>query len=273
MSEKNLIDDCSNYWSTGITRARPNEISICGYPIEELIGRVSFVETLYLMLRGELPSSGHARLLEAAMVASVDHGPQAPSIAAARMAATCGVSFSSIVASGVSLLGDIHGGAGQQCMSLLYEMRGRVQSGEDPKVAVHALVGEYMQSTKFIPGFGHRYHRVDPRALKLNEMMAEEIARGSISGEYLKLASLVEEDLFARRGKRIPQNIDGVTAALYCEVGFSPELGRAVFVLSRSVGIIANAWEEREAGSRLKGPMPKEISPRYTGRAIRHLGS
>ena len=43
------------------------------------------------MLRGELPRPEQAALLEAALVAGVDHGPQAPSIAAARMAATCGV--------------------------------------------------------------------------------------------------------------------------------------------------------------------------------------
>ena len=52
---------------------------------------MSFAEMIWLMLRGNKPTKGQADLLEAALVASVDHGPQAPSIAAARMAVTCGL--------------------------------------------------------------------------------------------------------------------------------------------------------------------------------------
>ena len=46
---------------------------------------------IWLMVRGDVPGQKEAKLLEAALVASVDHGPQAPSIAAARMAVTSGL--------------------------------------------------------------------------------------------------------------------------------------------------------------------------------------
>ena len=39
-------------------------------------------------------------------------------------------------------------------------------------------------------------------------------------------------------------NIDGVSAVVYGELGIEPELARGLFVLSRSVGILAHAWEE-----------------------------
>jgi citrate synthase len=60
-------------------------------------------------------------------------------------------------------------------------------------------------------------------------------------------------------------NIDGVTAVIYSELGFEPELGRGIFVLSRALGILAHAWEETRQGGRLKGPMPRDIPYRYTG--------
>ena len=41
-------------------------------------------------------------------------------------------------------------------------------------------------------------------------------------------------------------NIDGITAVIFCELGFEPELGRGLFVLSRSVGILAHAWEQKQ---------------------------
>jgi citrate synthase len=35
------------------------------------------------------------------------------------MAATCGVALNNAMASGINVLGDTHGGAGQQCVELL----------------------------------------------------------------------------------------------------------------------------------------------------------
>ncbi|MGL5138210.1 MAG: citrate/2-methylcitrate synthase, partial [Beijerinckiaceae bacterium] len=68
-----------DWWTTAIIAMKPGEIRFRGYAIEELIGRVGFVEMIWLMTRGELPRPAEARLLEAALVAAVDHGPQAPS--------------------------------------------------------------------------------------------------------------------------------------------------------------------------------------------------
>ena len=53
-------------------------------------------------------------------------------------------------------------------------------------------------------------------------------------------------------------NIDGATAVIYAELGFSAPLGRGLFILSRSVGILAHAWEQTGQGGRIKGPMPRE---------------
>lgn len=66
-------------------------------------------------------------------------------------------------------------------------------------------------------------------------------------------------------------NIDGITAVIFCELGFEPELGRGLFILSRSVGILAHAWEQKQRGRRIMGPMPPAIPYRYSGPARRDL--
>ena len=100
-----------DWWRTSIIEMTPGVIRYRGYPVEELIAqRVSLAQMLWLMTRGELPSKAQGALLEAALMAAVDHGPQAPSIAIARMAATCGVGLNSAMASAVNVLGDVHGG-------------------------------------------------------------------------------------------------------------------------------------------------------------------
>src|SRR4051812_18602141 len=111
-------DEVADWWATAICRMAPGEIELRGRPVQELIGSTSLTSMIWLMLRGDLPQPREAALLEAALVAGVDHGPQAPSIAAARMAATCGIGLSNAMATGVNLLGDSHGGAGQQCVEL-----------------------------------------------------------------------------------------------------------------------------------------------------------
>ena len=107
-----------NWWRTSIIDMEPGRIAFRGHPIQDLIGNVSFPQMIWLMTVGRLASAEEAALLEAALVAGVDHGPQAPSIAAARMTATCGVGLNNAMANGVNMLGDVHGGAGEQCADL-----------------------------------------------------------------------------------------------------------------------------------------------------------
>ena len=74
--------EIEEWWRTSIIDMEPGKIAFWKHPIEELIGNVSFPQMIWLMLRGELPSLDETKLLEAALVGGVDHGPQAPSIAA-----------------------------------------------------------------------------------------------------------------------------------------------------------------------------------------------
>jgi citrate synthase len=114
------MSDVSDWWRTSIIEMEPGKISFRGYPVEELIGNISFPQMIWLMTRGELPGEDQATLLEAALVAAVDHGPQAPSIAAARMAVTCGLPLNGALASAVNFLDDVHGGAGEQAVELYH---------------------------------------------------------------------------------------------------------------------------------------------------------
>ncbi|WNV74160.1 citryl-CoA lyase [Geodermatophilus sp. DSM 44513] len=264
-------EEAAGWWRTAVSETGPDVIRFRGYPVEQLIGRVTLAQTVWLLLRGELPAGPQARLLEAALVAAVDHGPQAPSIAAARMAATCGVGLNSAVATGVGLLGDVHGGAGQQCMQLLERVRGRQDGGAALPDAVAAELAAYRERRAYVPGFGHRFHSRDPRRDPLVAMLAAAAADGVVPGAHLAVLVEVERQLGERRGSPVPVNVDGVTAALYCELGFAPELARGLFVLARSVGVLAHAWEETQAGTRIKGPLPPSFSAPYDGPPLRDL--
>ena len=269
-----LVDDASAWWTTEIIDIHPGKIAIRGYPIEELIGRVRFPDMIWLMLRGELPSREQGDLLEAALVPGVDHGPHAPSIAIARMAVTCGLPVNGAMASAINVLDDIHGGAGQQCMELYHEIDAEAGAGGDLVEAATAVIQRHQEAgDKIVPGFGHRFHPIDPRTAPLFELVAKAEAAGAVSGRFAAIGRAVEKAIGAIKKRHIPMNIDGTTAVIFCELGFEPELGRGLFVLSRSVGILAHAWEQKQKGRRIMGPMPKEIPYRYAGPALRSLAS
>lgn len=263
----------SDWWHTSIIEMKPGVIRYRGYPIEDLIQqRVGLAQMIWLMTRGELPSRPQAALLETALMSAVDHGPQAPSIAIARMAATCGVGLNSAMASAVNVLGDIHGGAGEQAVELYEQIARRLDAGVDLDQAVSDELKSFADKHgKVIPGFGHRFHPVDPRSKPLLALVDEAAASGTVNGRFAGIARAIESHLGAMKGKAIPMNIDGATAVIYAELGFPAPLARGLFCLSRSVGILAHAWEQTEQGGRIKGPIPRQWVPTYDGPAPRSV--
>lgn len=266
MSEDGENDAMRDWWRTSIIDMEPGKIAFRGHPIEALIGTTSFPQMIWLMVRGEMPTPQQAALFECALVAGVDHGPQAPSIAAARMAATCGVGLNNAMATAVNMLGDVHGGAGEQCAELFFDIADRIDAGEEMDQAVIDGMDAWRESYgKIISGFGHRFHKpVDPRAPRLMELTREAAKAGTVTGRFAEIGEAVQEEIGRQRGNRpIAMNIDGATAVIFCELGFPPPLSRGLFCLSRSVGALAHAWEQMEQGGRNKGPMPPSVLPRY----------
>ena len=227
------MSDVADWWSTEIIDMAPGQIRMRGRPIEELIGNVSFAQMVWLMTRGDLPSKPEADLLEAALVAAVDHGPQAPSIAAARMAVTCGLSLNGAMANAVNMLDDVHGGAGEQALELYRLIDSAATDGAPLDEAVADCVAEFQATRgKYIPGFGHRFHKpVDPRSPRLLALVDEAAANGVVSGRFAAVGRALGAHLEAARGKPVPMNIDGATAVIYGELGFPAPLARGLFCL------------------------------------------
>lgn len=260
-----------DWWQTDITEMSPGNLRYHGYAIEELIGNVGFAGMAWLLLKGELPSKGEEQLFNFALSSGVDHGPQAPSIAIARMAATCGVGLNNAMASAMNVLGDVHGGAGEQAVEMYQAMiADQEATGDDLATVVSRGLDAFFDAGgKYIPGFGHRFHKVDPRTGRLMELIQQSRDDGVVSGQIMDIAQEMERQVSARKGREINMNIDGATAVVYAELGFPAPLARGFFCMSRSVGLLAHAWEQTQQGGRNKGPIPRDMIWTYTGKPPR----
>jgi citrate synthase len=231
------------HWKTAISKVRSGKIMIRGYNLADLIGRITFSEMLWLVTMGELPSPEVARVMDAVLVSAVEAGAQSHCVLTARTVASCGAPITAAMAAGALSISKYHGGAVEGAMRQWFAIREEVRSGSSSlEEACRLAVEARLVRRERLEGFGSRVQKeIDPRAKKLFQITRE----AGFTGDYLDLALAVERALEAKTGRKLPLNIDGAYAAILCELGFLPELANALFLLSRSVGVMAHAREEQ----------------------------
>ena len=233
MSENNFkINEHS--LRTAISKVEPNKIVTRGYNQRDLIEKIRYSDMVFLLLKGRLPSIKEGKLFNHVLVSFCDHGATPPSTQTARLVGAL-LSF-----------GHKHAGAIEKTMelyqskidSLMLTGDADIDNKQIASLAID-LYNEYVvsENTK-IPGFGHRYHNVDPRADKLMELVIKE---GCV-GPHTKLALAIEDLLHQKKNIRL--NVDGANAAILSDLGFDPKLGLGVFIIGRIPGIIAHIHEE-----------------------------
>ncbi len=228
-------------WGTAMTKTAPGVIAPRGYRVEELMGRITFTDVIHLMYRGELPDAATRQLLDAILVASIDHSTTSPSAMTARTVASAGANVQLAATAGLLAINDSHGGALGPCMIILQEVVERAESS-DVETAAKEVVAERRARRERIPGFGHRVHSTDPRTARLFGI-AEDLGFHTV---YDDAAKAVEAALNDNPDKAIPMNLDGVIAAIFCGLGLPPELANPLFMTSRFVGITMQAFEEHD---------------------------
>jgi citrate synthase len=239
LDKENIMSDST--WKTGITEIKPNEVRLRGYLIDELMGKITFAQAIFLALKGELPDKNVAKLLDAMLVSSIDHGATPPSALAARTVASTGADLNAAVASGVLSINRFHGGAIFDCMGVLNEGLQRVADTKQPIEDVAGpLVVEYKEAKKRIAGFGHRIHTNDPRTAKLFSL-AKELG---VAGKGVDMILALQKAL-TKTGKQLPINVDGAIAALLVDLDMPRELANAFFFMARVPGLVAHVYEEQ----------------------------
>lgn len=229
-------------WTTKITKVEPNHLVTRGYRQEDLIGNVPYSHVVYLLLKGELPSKEHGKMIDAILTACIDHGITPPSAMASRVVASGGVPLPTAVAAGVLSIGDAHGGAIEKGAKFLQEGVARAKKeGKTIDEMAKILVTESREQNKKILGFGHRVHTSDPRTKKLYSL-ADELG---IASNCIALSKEIEKELNAETGKQLPINVDGAVAAITSDMGFDWRFGKGFFLLGRVAGLTAQVYEEQ----------------------------
>lgn len=244
-------------YRTAITTHNEGKLYVHGYDLVELAGNVSFTHAIYLILKGEKPDRASEKMLDAILTIAIDHGVEPASVVAARNIYSGGSPVQAAVAGGVLAFGEYHGGAIEAAMENFKKYHPPAGGG------VKQMIDDFAKSGQRIAGFGHRLYTTDPRTERLIAI-AKELG---FWGKYVKFAQGVEAEL-SKGAKKLPLNIDGIIAALLLEMDFNPKVGKGIFIIARTPGIVAHVVEEAlrekparrlaEADVEYDGPRPRK---------------
>lgn len=240
-------------YRTAITTHKDGKPHVRGYDLTKLAGKTSFTASIFLTLKGELPTEKEEKMLDAMLTISIDHGVEPASVVAARNIYSAGSPVQAAVAGGVLAFGEYHGGAIEAAMEnfMAYVKK-------DPK----ALIDDLKAQDKRVAGYGHKLYDLDPRAERLIGLSKEL----GFYGDYVKFAENVAGE-FEKAEKKLPLNIDGIIAAILCEMGFDSKVGKGIFIIARTPGLVAHVVEEATREKPVRRLSEEEVE--YDGPAAR----
>src|SRR5688572_14836054 len=225
--------------TTGIASHSAEDVFIRGASLcKELIGQRSFTEVIYFQILGRMPTADQAALLDACLVALMEHG-LTPSVLAARLTySSAPEALQGAVAAGLLGVGSRFVGSMEGCAALLQ----RIVNAEDGVAEATRIAVEHRAARTALPGFGHPTHKPDdPRAQRLLELARERKVAGRHVAAITKLSSAVD----ATYGRHITINATGATAAVLADCGVPPEIARGFGLIARCAGLVGHLYEEQ----------------------------
>jgi len=212
------------------------------------------------MLKGDKPDDESARIFDICLTLHADHTMNASTFAARVCAATLSDIHSATTAAIAALKGSLHGGANEQVMRMIKEIR---ELGGKEKARDYTL--DKLRNKEKVMGFGHRVYRTeDPRATHLRRM-AKELADKTGDPSNYEISEEIEKAVMDEKG--IYPNVDFYAASVYGYLQIPTDLFTPVFACSRVSGWTAHV-REQYADNRLirpdhayVGPDPRDWKP------------
>jgi citrate synthase len=232
---------------TAIGSAEADAITVRGHDLAtELMGRVTFTELTFLLVRGRRPTPAETAMLDAVLVSLAEHG-LTPTVLAARLTLTgAPESLQGAVASGLLGAGTVFLGVVENTAAFLdgiLEEAGPEPTDDAVAAASARAVDAELAGGRRIPGLGHPIHRqADPRTARMYEIAREH----DLEGPHLRALLVVAEVHRERTGRTLPINGAGVAGAALADLGMPPALVRGFALLARTAGLVAHLGEEME---------------------------
>jgi citrate synthase len=212
--------------------------------------RLNLAANFLYMLTGKKPTELAAKTFDVALIMHADHEFNASTFAARVTAATLSDLHSAAVSGIGALKGPLHGGANEQVMRVVEQIR----TPDRAEPWIRKALADKVR----IMGFGHRVYRVeDPRAKHLRRL-ATELGRQAGKPQYVEILNTVAR--VVTEVKKIFPNVDLYSGAAYAAMGIPTDQFTPIFAMSRVAGWAAHVLEQH-AHNRLIRPRAEYTGP------------
>jgi citrate synthase len=213
---------------------------IHGYELTELSKSLSFTESIYLNIRGELPSNDNKVLMDALFVALSNLGPRHPATRAVMSAAVSKTQVSHLLPIGLSILSGDHFGANEVEKAVKFI---RKNINKPPETVaqdyLNRLQNTEQQDTQdqvITPGFGTRFGDIDI----ISNRLAQQLSCYAAADRALRWGSAFSDTLNDHGQGWL---LTGVAAACFVDLGFTPKASAGLFQLAAAPGLLAHGLE------------------------------
>ena len=256
--------DWSDYWTTRISMAQGGKINVRGYPVEELIAQLSYSQSAFLILIGELPDEREAVLFDLTLRSGMDQQFISAAVGAARFTASASPeSAIPALASGMLASGSITGSP-QEPAEMLIES---VSLELEESAACKDTIKTWLERRGAVPGLGHPIHKEgEPRAVTVRRL-AIDLGGWGLHGQRL---DAIEAELETQKSRKIPINLAGAIGAILADLKIDPLIIGGLGALAYGMSLLAHITEEIREGVPLR-IIPNELGANYAGPGERHL--
>ncbi len=236
------------------------------YPRNDLNYCANFLHMMFAVPAEEYrPNAVAVKALNLLLILHADH-EQNCSTSTVRIVGSAQTNlFASISAGICALWGPLHGGANQEVVEMLEDIRKK-------KLSAREFINQVKdkKSGTRLMGFGHRvYKNFDPRAKIIKKACDDVLLQMGIRDPMLDLAKELEEaalsDPYFIERKLYP-NVDFYSGIIYKALGVPTAMFTVMFALGRLPGWIAH-WKEMIEDPSTKIGRPRQI---YTGPRENH---
>lgn len=208
-----------------------------GYDLLELVQKRSFADMLYLLFRGELPTTAEAQLLDALMVAFINPGPRHPATRAAMNAGVGKTDPALILPIALTTLSGTHNAAGTLEEAMRFLRKNQRKPVEDVLQLLMANPDRPDEGDWHIaPGFGSYYNGIDLISASIADHLAQmPAASAALHWGQQFAAGLAEHGM--------GWLATGVVAAALTDLGFPPRAAAGVYQIISAPGLLAHGAE------------------------------
>jgi citrate synthase len=243
---------------TGLGKADVDRVLVRGIDLnEELVGKITFADMVFLELIGQMPTPEQVRMVDALLVVLVEHGLVSNVISARATYHSAPESIQGAVAASLLAAGSVHLGSSEWSAKMLADAF--TSDDRDTDSIAMDIIERFGNEKIRIAGIGHRTHSDgDPRARRLFQVARET----GVYGRHCELLERVSVRAGERAGRLLPVNVTGAIGAIALDLGLPWQMTKAFALIGRTLGAMAHIGEE------IRNPMATTIDAVVRGSLV-----